>query len=68
MIEFKEGMTIGQIVVGLADYYFAQGADALTANFMALRDVESAFASFAANAVEMVRSILNGPSSSEDSE
>lgn len=39
MIEFKEGMTAGQIVDALADDYFSQGADAFTANYLALRDV-----------------------------
>lgn len=38
MIEFKDGMTVGQVVDGLAEDYFAKGADAFTANYLALRD------------------------------
>ena len=60
MIEFKDGITVGQIVDQIADDYFAQGADALTAYTMALRDVSLAFTSFAKNAVEMVSHLFGG--------
>ena len=67
MIEFKKDMTIGQIVDALADDYFSQGADALTSYLLALRTVESAFANFASDVVEIFSSFLRG-SGSEVSE
>ena len=66
--EFGKDMTVGQIVDHLADQYFAQGADALTANLLALQDVSTAFCSFAKHAVEMVSFFLCGPGHSSDQE
>ena len=46
----------------------AQGADALTANLLALQDVSTAFCSFAKHAVDIVSSFLCGPGHSFDQE
>lgn len=59
MPEINNEMSLGQVVDAIAADYFAQGADALTANLCALRDVSVAFSSLVDHGAKVLSSIIS---------
>lgn len=60
MPEINNEMSLGQVVDAISADYFAKGADALTANLCALRDVSVAFNSLIDHGAKLLSSVISG--------
>lgn len=66
MSKINNEMSLGQVVDAIAEDYFAKGADALTANLCALRDVTVAFSSLVDHGCQMLSSFISGIAASRE--